>query len=173
MTGEGRVRDVPEGDLADPGGGQVKETGCGEDWRGLLPLARAQDALARLETAAALASEPVRDGLVARAALAEAAGWLAHNGIRASETDLALRDAGLVGAWGIAGHAGRLAHEMPATAAVGHGAPVPDDAPPPPDDRLVGHALVLVRHWRELADPEAALAGGGEGDRLRGGAGSP
>ncbi len=138
----------------------------GENWRGLLlPLAQAQDALARLEAAAALASEPVRDGLAARLALREAAGWLAHNGAWVSETDLALRAAGLVGAWGIAGHAGRLAHAMPATAAAcasgtaGHGA-APGDVP---DDRLVGHALQLAHHWRALAEPEAALVGG-DGD---------
>ena len=154
----------------------VQSTGAGEDWRALLlPLARAQDALAHLEAAAALASEAVQDGLVARLALAEAAGWLAHHGSWVNATDLALRDAGLVGAWGVAGHAGagRLAQEMPATAAAavasgaaGHGT-VPDGAPP--DDRLVGFALHLARHWRELAAPEPALAGGGAGDLERDG----
>ena len=79
------MRDAPEGDLADPGGGQVKEAGCVEDWRGLLlPLARVQDALARLGAAAALASEAAREGLV--------------------------------GAWGVTPHAGRLAQEI-----AGHG----------------------------------------------------
>jgi len=152
--------------------------GAAEDWRGLLlPLARAQDALTHLEAAMALASEAVRDGLLARVALAEAAGWLAHQGVWVSETDLALRDAGLVGAWGVASHAGRLAQEMPATVATaavggttGHGAAAPDGAsPPPPDDRLVGFALRLARHWRELALPEWVLAAGGEGDRERDG----
>jgi chromatin segregation and condensation protein Rec8/ScpA/Scc1 (kleisin family) len=41
--------------------------GEGEDWRGLLlPLAQTQDELARLEAEAALASKPMREGLVAR-----------------------------------------------------------------------------------------------------------
>ena len=115
----------------------------------------------------------MREGLVARVALAEAAGWLAHNGVWVSETDLALRDAGLVGAWGVADHAGRLAQEMPTTAAAadgiaGHGTALSDGALPP-DDRLVGFALRLARHWCELAASEAALAGGGAGDPERDG----
>ena len=121
----------------------------GETWRALLlPLATAQDALARLEVEAALASEPVHEGLVARLALSEAAGWLAHNGAWVSATDLALRDARLVGAWGIAGHGA-----------------APDGVP---DDRLVGHALLLARHWRAMAELEAALVGG-NGDPERDG----
>lgn len=164
-----------------PGGGQAEGD---EDWRALLlPLALAQDALARLETAAALASEPVRNGLVARVALHEAAGWLAHHGAWVSATDLALRDAGVVGAWGVAEHAGRLAHEMPTTAATtatsgiagpsGRFAACPpggslrDGSAPDgvPDDRLAGHALLLARHWRELAEPDAAFAGRNEPER--------
>lgn len=144
-----------------------------EDWRGLLlPLARAQDALARLEAAAALASEAVREGLVARVTLREAAGWLAHNGAWVSATDLALREAGLVGAWGLARHAGRLAREMPVTAAaagVAHGVASGHGALPTGvlDDHLVGHALVLARHWRGLAEPGAMPVGSGEGDPER------
>src|SRR4051812_30029262 len=49
--------------------------------RNLLPaLCAAQDALARLDARAAAAPEPIRDGLVARIAYLEAAGWLAHQG---------------------------------------------------------------------------------------------
>jgi len=40
----------------------------------LLPLAHAQDALARLEASAAAATAPVREGLWARLAFREAAG---------------------------------------------------------------------------------------------------
>src|SRR6185312_10999240 len=44
----------------------------------LVPLCDAQDALARLDARAAAAPAPVRDGLCARMAFTEAAGWLAH-----------------------------------------------------------------------------------------------
>ena len=56
------------------------------------PLAAAAAALARLDTMAEGASEPVRDGLVARLSYAEAAGWLASQGITAHPVSLALRD---------------------------------------------------------------------------------
>src|SRR5205823_15070572 len=44
----------------------------------LVPLCDAQDALARLDARAAAAPAVVRDGLCARMALTEAAGWLAY-----------------------------------------------------------------------------------------------
>ena len=56
------------------------------------PLAAASAALARLEAMAEMASEPVRDGLIARLAYAEAAGRLAAQGLTAHPVDLALRD---------------------------------------------------------------------------------
>jgi len=68
----------------------------------LLPLARAQDGLARLEATVAAASEPVREGLRARLAFREAAGWLAHQGHWIHPIDLALRDAGLTGSYAAA-----------------------------------------------------------------------
>ena len=46
----------------------------------LIPLARAQDAVARLEAAVAAAPDAVAAGLRARLALFEAAGFLAHCG---------------------------------------------------------------------------------------------
>jgi hypothetical protein len=65
----------------------------------LAPLAAAQDALARLEASAAAASAAVQEGLRARIALREAAGWLAHHGSWIHPTDLALREAGLGGSY--------------------------------------------------------------------------
>ena len=56
------------------------------------PLAAASAALARLDAMAEMASEPVRDGLIARLAYAEAAGRLASQGITTHPVDLALRD---------------------------------------------------------------------------------
>src|SRR5436190_21366846 len=44
----------------------------------LATLADAADALARLDARVAAADQTVRDGLLARLALTEAAGWLAH-----------------------------------------------------------------------------------------------
>jgi hypothetical protein len=64
----------------------------------LAPLAAAQDALARLDAKTEAASPPIREGLVARLVFREAAGWLAHQRAWVHPLDLALRDAGLVGA---------------------------------------------------------------------------
>ena len=68
----------------------------------LLPLARAQDALARLEASAAAASAAVQEGLWTRLSFREAAGWLAHQGYWIHPIDLALRDAGLTGSYAAA-----------------------------------------------------------------------
>jgi hypothetical protein len=61
----------------------------------LATLADATDALARLDARVATAADAVRDGLLVRLALAEAAGWLAHSQAWIHPLDLALRDAGL------------------------------------------------------------------------------
>jgi hypothetical protein len=47
----------------------------------LSPLCDATDALARLDARAGASEESIRDGLVARLALAEAAGWLPSFGL--------------------------------------------------------------------------------------------
>ena len=65
----------------------------------LLPLTRAQDAVARLEASVAAAPDDVAAGLRARLALFEAAGFLAHHGPAVHPHDLALRDAGLTGSY--------------------------------------------------------------------------
>jgi hypothetical protein len=112
----------------------------------LVPLARAQDAQARLEARAGAASPAVAEGLRARMAYREAAGWLSHAHIWIHPQDLALRDAGLTGSYGAAARAGRLEGELPATAAQGSGSNVP------PSDLAVDQALRLARLWRRLAE---------------------
>ena len=67
------------------------------DGHPLLLLAEAQDAVARLEATAATASPTVIEGLRARVAYREAAGWLAHTHTWIHPCDLALRDAGPTG----------------------------------------------------------------------------
>jgi hypothetical protein len=81
------------------------------------PLAAAQDALARLDAmAAAAAPEPVREGLIARLAFREAAGWLATLGCWVHPRDLALRAAHLIGATELPNTAGRHWEDMDSTA---------------------------------------------------------
>ncbi|MFL5280209.1 MAG: hypothetical protein ACJ8AW_04245 [Rhodopila sp.] len=58
----------------------------------LAPLANAAAALARLDAAAEAASPAVQQGLIVRLTYAEAAGWLASQGITAHPVSLALRD---------------------------------------------------------------------------------
>jgi len=110
----------------------------------LVPLARAQDAVARLETLVAAAPDDLASGLRARLALFEAAGFLAHRGPPVHPHDLALREAGMTGSYSLAALTGRLKQEAPWTAAAG-GEGVPDD-------HLVAQALALARHWRRLAE---------------------
>jgi len=112
----------------------------------LTPLARAQDAVARLEVRTEAASPAVAEGLRARMAYREAAGWLAHAYIWIHPQDLALRDAGITGSYGVAAWAGRLERELPATAARGSGF----DAAP--SDLAVELALRLARLWRRLVE---------------------
>lgn len=112
----------------------------------LTPLARAQDAVARLEARAEAASPAVAEGLRARMSYREAAGWLAHAHIWIHPQDLALRDAGLTGSYGAAARRGRLEGELPATATHGSGF----DAIP--SDAAVNLALRLARLQRRLAE---------------------
>ena len=112
----------------------------------LLPLAHAQDAVARLEAAAAAAAAPVREGLWARLALREAAGWLAHQGHWIHPIDLALREAGLTGSYAAA----RLGQRLPSVLPVTSGASQPLQQVP--EDQEVALALTLARLWRRLCE---------------------
>ena len=113
----------------------------------LLPLARAQDNLARLEATTAAASEPVQDGLRARLAFREAAGWLAHQGHWIHPTDLALRDAGLTGSYAAARLGQRLPSVLPATSQAAAAA-----AEEAPEDQDIALALTVARLWRRLGE---------------------
>jgi hypothetical protein len=81
----------------------------------LVPLCDAQDALARLDARVAAAPAPVREGLCAWMAFAEAAGWLAHAHAWAHPLDIALRDLELTGSYSIATYVGRPMRDMPNT----------------------------------------------------------
>ncbi|MGH6878835.1 MAG: helix-turn-helix domain-containing protein [Rhizomicrobium sp.] len=76
----------------------------------------------------------------------EAAGWLRYAHVGIHPHDLALRDNRLTGSYGAAFRAGRLAAEIPATAAQGSEFEVS------PCDILVDRALRLARLWRRLAE---------------------
>ena len=112
----------------------------------LHPLARAQDALARLETGTELATASVAEGLRARMGFREAAGWLAHAHVWIHPHDLALRDRGSTNSYGAAFGAGRLPAEIPATTAL------ETSFDSPPSDITVNQALSLARLWRRLGE---------------------
>ena len=112
----------------------------------LVPLADAADAMARLEASVAFASPAVAEGLRARVAYREAAGWLSHAHTWIHPRDLALRDAGLTGSYVVATFAGRLDAELPTMT---KGGSTPEVMP---SDRMVGAALRLARLWRRLAE---------------------
>jgi hypothetical protein len=112
----------------------------------LTPLAAAQDAVARLEAKTDMASDAVAEGLRARMAYLEAAGWLAHAHVWVHPWDLALRDNLLTGSYAAAAHQDRLKSELPSTMAQeSEGAPAPSDI-------TVNQALRLARNWRRLAE---------------------
>ena len=118
----------------------------------LIPLCDATDALARLDARAAASPDAVRDGLRARMATAEAAGWLAHAHAWVHPLDLSLRAAGLTASTALAA-VGRGERSLPQTFA-GPADPL-DWADPPFDamadgDRAIADALSLVRLLRRL-----------------------
>ena len=131
------------------------------DWSALLvPLAAAEDALSRLDAAAEAASPALREGLVARLAFAEAAGWLAAAADRAwiHPRDLALAEAGLLGDFSAAALGGRGAVALPATSGI-LGTPgraralLAEAADRLPDGATLAQGLALARALRRLARP--------------------
>jgi hypothetical protein len=116
------------------------------DYPLLTPLARAQDAVSRLEAKAEAASDAVAEGLRARMAYLEAAGWLRYAHVGIHPRDLALRDNGLTGSYAAAAFGDRLERAIPSTAAAESGFVVP------PSDRVVNHALRLSRLWRRQVE---------------------
>ena len=129
------------------------------DWRarGDLPvlltaLADASDALARLDARVATAADAIRGGLLARLALTEAAGWLAHSHVWVHPLDLALRDAGLTAPAALAA-LGAGARALPHTIAQPAGRLGWEDPPLdtlPAADLGIADALALARLLRRL-----------------------
>ena len=117
----------------------------------LTPLAAAQDALARVETKAEMASNAVAEGLRARMAFLEAAGWLRRVHVGVHPYDLALRDNGLTTSYGVAARLDRLSAVMPSTFAQEAGLDVAPDAAVRLDIEA-NQALRLARQWRRLGD---------------------
>jgi hypothetical protein len=137
------------GDELDPPGRPRAQKHAAEPDYGhplLTPLARAQDAVARLGAKAEMASEAASQGLLARMSYLEASGWLrcAHVGIH--PWDLALRDSGITGSYAAAASGDCLRGEMPSTAAQEGGFEAP------PSDIVVNNALQLARLWRRIAE---------------------
>ena len=129
------------------------------DWRAgadlpvlLTVLADASDALARLDARITTAADAVRDGLLARLALTEAAGFLAHTQAWVHPLDLALRDAGLTAPAALAA-LGAGSRSLPHTTAQPAGRLGWEDPPLetlPAADQGVTDALALARLLRRL-----------------------
>lgn len=83
----------------------------------LAPLCAAQDALARLDARLEAAAEPVREGVIARLAFREAAGFLAAHQAWVHPRDLALRELDLTGPFDAAVKAGAAETALPNTLA--------------------------------------------------------
>ena len=118
----------------------------------LATLADASEALARLDARIAAADDAVRDGLLSRLALTEAAGWLAHARTWVHPLDLALRDAGLTAPAALAA-LGAGARALPHTLAHPVGSRAWDDPPLdtlPDTDQAIADALALARLLRRL-----------------------
>jgi hypothetical protein len=118
----------------------------------LTALADATDALARLDARVAAAEDAVRDGLCARLALTEAAGFLAHAHVWVHPLDLALRDAGLTAPAALAA-LGAGSRALPHTIAQPAGRLGWEDPPLetlPAADQGVADGLELARLLRRL-----------------------
>ncbi len=113
----------------------------------LAPLAGASAALARLDARLEGADPSVAEGLRARLALREAAGWLAHqHGAWVHPTDLGLRAASMTSSLTVAAMSGRLRAVLPTTMG---------DGPSPAalaEDLAISQALQVGQLWRRLAE---------------------
>src|SRR6516165_9572565 len=119
-----------------------------DDLRALItPLCTATDVLARLDARTAAADDDIKEGLLARIAYTEAAGFLAHAHAWAHPLDLALRDLGLTASSALAA-AGAPYRALPQTfAATANTAawadPRLDELPA--GDTVIAEALTLAR----------------------------
>lgn len=143
-----------EQDLEPPGSRPVRKPVAEPDYHHplLTPLARAHDALARLQAKAELASRVVAEGLRSRMSYLEAAGWLRHSYILIHPWDLVLRDHGVMSSYRAAVEGAQLASVLPAT--VGKVSGFEDVAPSGVIklDIMANKALALARMWRRLAE---------------------
>jgi len=137
-----------EDELDPPGYPRLRRPAAEPDYNHPLftPLVRAQDAVARLEARAEMASDAVAEGLRARMSYLEAAGWLRCAHVWIHPRDLALRDNVLTGSYAAAMAADRLADALPTTAAQ------EGEFEVAPSDMLVNNALQLARLWRRIAE---------------------
>jgi hypothetical protein len=118
----------------------------------LRALCEAEDVLSRLDAGALAAPAAVREGLAARLAFREAAGWLAHAEAWVHPLDLALRDLGLTGSYAAAALSGKVRAALPATVTSGSVTGwTPEDPDTLPEDRVVGAAVAFARALRRLA----------------------
>jgi hypothetical protein len=116
------------------------------------PLCGAIDALARLDARAGAADGPIREGLLARMAYTEAAGFLAHAHAWAHPLDLALRDLGLTASTALAA-AGAPHRTLPQTFATTTDTAVWANPPLdvlPAGDAAIAEAMTLARTLRRL-----------------------
>jgi hypothetical protein len=138
-----------------PSPGRTRLLGWTAETENLLgPLCAATDALARLDARAVATNEVLREGLLARMAYTEAAGFLAHAHAWAHPLDLALRDLGLTASTALAA-AGAPYRALPQTFAAT--ANTTAWANPPLDtlpagDAAIAEALALTRALRRLTD---------------------
>lgn len=102
--------------------------------------------MSRLDALAGAAPDPVRVGLAARLAFAEAAGWLAEEGFLVHPRDLALRASHITGSYTAAAALGRLRRELPETWRAAQALPGEVSA-----EHSVEQALALARLLQRLA----------------------
>ncbi len=118
----------------------------------LTPLARAQDALTRLEAKGEMASPAIVEGLRARLSYLEAAGWLSHAHVWIHPQDLALRDYGWVTSYGPAARTNQLAAVLPATVEQNADLDHVVETGAIGLDTAANRALNLARMWRRLGE---------------------
>jgi hypothetical protein len=143
-----------EDEVDPPGRPQPRKAPTEPDYdHPLLPhLARAQDALARLEAKAEMASPTVVEGLRTRLSYLEAAGWLSHAHIWIHPQDLALRDYGWVTSCGPAARTNQLGTALPATLAQHADLDHIVETGAIGLDTAANRALNLARMWRRLGE---------------------
>jgi hypothetical protein len=143
-----------DGALEPPGRPRARKAPAEPDYDHplLAPLARAQEAVARLEAKTEASSAVVAEGLLARMSYLEAAGWLRHAHIWIHPWDLALRDHGAMTSYGAAARSDRLETVMPATIGQQSGLDVVVASGAIGLDTAVNRALGLARMWRRLAE---------------------